>query len=173
MPLLFFQGMQGQQFQPGYNSHHQRGVSSNTGVSSPLGTHMNNPMGSHMGPNNGMMNMPNNMNNGMGMNGPPMGMNKSAMGMGGQMHPSMYSGNNPGIAPQGRTRASPYPNPQQHMAQKRPGQYNMMSQQYGPGMQSYGSNPPQNYNSGQVLEKYVEHEMKIPILFLIYSTVKK
>ncbi|CAL1271440.1 unnamed protein product [Larinioides sclopetarius] len=146
------QGMPNQQFQQGYNSHHQR-VSSNTGVSSPLGTHMNNPMGSHM-PGNGMMNMPNNMssvnpmNNGMGMNG-PMGMNKTAMGMGGQLHPSMYSGNNPGIASQGRTRASPYPCPQQHMAQKRPGQYNMMSQQYGPGMQSYGSNPPQNYNPGQ------------------------
>ncbi|KAF8782987.1 Zinc finger MIZ domain-containing protein 1 [Argiope bruennichi] len=146
------QGMPNQQFQQSYNSHHQR-VSSNTGVSSPLGTHMNNPMSSHM-PGNGMMNMPNNMssvnpmNNGMGMNG-PMGMNKTAMGMGGQLHPSMYSGNNPGIASQGRTRASPYPCPQQHMAQKRPGQYNMMSQQYGPGMQSYGSNPPQNYNPGQ------------------------
>ncbi|KAG8200562.1 hypothetical protein JTE90_000635 [Oedothorax gibbosus] len=133
------QGMPGQQFQPGgYNSHHQR---ANTGVSSPLGPHMNNPMGNHM-----PMNMP---NNGMGMNGPPMGMTK-AMGMGGQMHPSMYSGSNPGLAPQGRTRASPYPNPQQHMAQKRPGQYNMMSPQYGgPGMQSYGNNPPPNYNSGQ------------------------
>ncbi|XP_015920407.1 zinc finger MIZ domain-containing protein 1 isoform X3 [Parasteatoda tepidariorum] len=145
------QGIPGQQFQPGYNSHHSR-VSSNTDVSSPLGTHMNNPMNSHMG-NSALMNMPNNMpsvnsmNSGMGMNG-PMGMNKS-IGMGGQPHPSMYSGNNPGMAPQSRSRASPYPNPQQHMAQKRPNHYNMMSQHYGPGMHPYNSNPPQNYNSGQ------------------------
>ncbi|XP_035210734.1 zinc finger MIZ domain-containing protein 2-like isoform X2 [Stegodyphus dumicola] len=148
----YSQSIQSQQFQPGYSSHHQR-VSSNTGVSSPLGSHMNSPMGSHMG-SNAMMNMPNNipsvnpMNNGMGING-PMGMNKGAMGLSGQPHPSMYSGNNPAMAPQGRTRASPYPNPQQHMAQKRPGQYGMMSQQYGPGMQSYSPNPQQNYNSGQ------------------------
>lgn len=148
--------MPSQQFQPGYGPHHQR-VSANTGVSSPLGSHMNNSMGSHMS-SNSMMNMPNNMpsvnsmNNSMGFNG-PMGMNKNAvgmMGMGGQPHPSMYSGSNPSMGNQARSRAAPYPNPQQHMAQKRPGQYGMMCQQYGPGMQSYSPNPQQSYNSGQV-----------------------
>lgn len=149
--------MPAQQFQPGYAAHHQR-LASNTGVSSPLGGHMPNNMNSHMN-NNAMMNMANmpsgvnSMSNPMNFNG-PMSINKNPMGMmsmGNQPHATMYPGNNPVMGSQTRTRAAPYPNPGQHVAQKRSNQFGMMcQQQYGPNIPGYSPNPQQAYNAGQV-----------------------
>lgn len=118
----------------------------------------NQPMNNGMSPNMGMNpinNMTNHMNNTMmgmqPMNNGPMGMSPGPMGksMGG-----MYGNSSPGMMQQQGTRGrvAPYPNPQQHMAQKRP-QYNPMAQQYGgPGMQQHYGNPSgqQHFNTNQV-----------------------
>ncbi|GIY27177.1 zinc finger MIZ domain-containing protein 1 [Caerostris extrusa] len=156
--------MQNSPYQPGYVQGHQRmpsnapmnsmnnGMSANMG--NPMGSSMNN-MSNHM--NNSMMNLPNSVSP-MTMNG-PMGMNsntmnKSMAGVGNSVQPphgSMYGNSSPGIMPQSRNRLTPYPSPQQHMAQKRPTQYNPMVPQYGPSMQHYGGAPnaQHNFNANQ------------------------
>lgn len=156
--------MQNSPYQGGYVAGHQRMPANpqmNNGMSASMGNPMANSMnsmGNHM--NNSMMNnnMMSNSVSSMSLNG-PMGMNSNVMnksmpGVGGAVQPPhapMYGSNSPGMMSQThRNRVTPYPSPQQHMAQKRPAQYNPMGQQYGPGMQHYGAGAQHGFNTAQV-----------------------
>ncbi|KFM81474.1 Zinc finger MIZ domain-containing protein 1, partial [Stegodyphus mimosarum] len=152
--------MQPSPYQAGYVPGPQR-MPTNQPMNNGMSANMGNPMGAslntmtnHM--NNSMMNMSNSVSP-MSMNGPmamnSTAMNKSMAGVGGAVQPphaSMYGSSSPGMMSQTRNRVTPYPSPQQHMAQKRPTQYNPMVQQYGPaGMQHYGANTQHSFNATQ------------------------
>lgn len=162
---------------PGYGPGMQRmptnpqmnnGMSANMGNPMAMNSNSMNSMGSHM--NNTMMNnnmMPNSVSP-MSLNG-PMGMNSNVMnksmpGVGGGVQPPhapMYGSSSPGMMSQTRNRVAPYPTPQQHMAQKRPTQYNPMVQQYGPGMQHYGAGAQHGFNASQVrIPMFIYHNLK-------------
>ncbi|XP_023217100.1 zinc finger MIZ domain-containing protein 1-like isoform X2 [Centruroides sculpturatus] len=155
------QGMQNQQFQPGYGPPAPQRVPSNPGMTNPLNTPLGTPMAGAMSNqmpgnmnsvNNAMMGMPNSMNSvnsQMSMNG-PMNMNKPMMhGLQnmagpGQQTPGMYPGATTGMGGQVRGRSAPYPSPQQ-ISQKRAAQYNHVAQSYSPAMQGYGPGTQQGY----------------------------
>lgn len=167
-------------YQGGYGPTPQRmpNPQMNNGMSANMGNPMANSMnsmGSHMNSNM----MPNSSMSPMSMNG-PMGMNSNVMnktmpGVGGAVQPPhapMYGSSSPGMTH--RNRVAPYPTPQQHMAQKRPTQYNPMVQQYGPGMQHYGGATQHGFNAAQVIRNFHLTFSLIEIyMFSIYNCYLK
>ena len=85
-----------------------------------------------------------------------------------QVTSSLYGCNLPGMTH--RNRVAPYPTPQQHLAQKRPVQYNPMLHQWS-SMQHYGGAMQQGFSAAQVTCKLHFYNFKF-FLFIVLAFSK-